>query len=251
MAEKMTNTGKELYSPSSAVAAGDKEAIAHLKEAIASGKHWYIALLEAIGLWTSAEETHDGRKYRYLIANEAFDWLLLAERLCAEVDGLLPEQEKTALLFFGKFPIELTNKEFKKLIGSAKYRAQLNYLYGVTVEEALVLAVEREVRKEQRLRAYSAEKDVSDEAYRRIYGASQRELLELFGTEKGYAQQGSIEFSQLKEFTYWLFKYRLKNCDKARIASDTKKALNELQRQRLAKGFQTQPSEEPSEDMGL
>ena len=35
----------------------------------------------------------------------------------------------------------------------------------------------------------------------------------------------------MKEFTYWLFKYRLKRCEKARIASDTKKALDYLKKQ--------------------
>ena len=235
----MMDVDKAIYAPSQSVVIGENEAIEHLQQAIADGKHWYIALLEAIGLWTAAEEVYNGRKYRYLIANEAFDWLLLAERLCAEVEGLIPEGEKEALLFLGKPPVELTNKEFKDLIGSTKYRSYLNYLYGVTVEEALMLAVEQEVRKEQSLRAYSSERHVSDEAYRRIYGASQKELLARFSAEKGYAPEDTVEFAQLKEFTYWLFKYRLKNCDKARVASDTKKALNELQRQRLAKGLQT------------
>ncbi|GAJ03845.1 unnamed protein product, partial [marine sediment metagenome] len=32
------------------------------------------------------------------------------------------------------------------------------------------------------------------------------------------------------EFTYWLFKYRLNHCDKARVASDTKKGLEQLNR---------------------
>ena len=235
----MIDVDKAIRSPSLPLAGSESEAIEHLQQAIANGVHWYIALLEAMGLWTAAEELYDGRKYRYLIGNEAFDLLLLAERLCAEVESLIPEGEKEALLFFGKPPIELTNKEFKDLIGSTKYRSYLNYLYGITVEEALMLAVEQEVRKEQCLRAHSSERYVSDEAYRRIYGASQRELLARFSEEKGYAQQGTIEFAQLKEFTYWLFKYRLKNCDKARVASDTKKALNELQRQRLAKGLLT------------
>ena len=40
-----------------------------------------------------------------------------------------------------------------------------------------------------------------------------------------------MKLVELKEFTYWLFKYRLNNSDKARIASDTKKALRELERQ--------------------
>ena len=40
--------------------AGDAEAIRYLEQAITGGKHWYIALLEAIGLWASVEETHGG-----------------------------------------------------------------------------------------------------------------------------------------------------------------------------------------------
>lgn len=37
-----------------------------------------------------------------------------------------------------------------------------------------------------------------------------------------------MDMTMLKEFTYWSFKYRVKTCDKARIASDTKKALTWL-----------------------
>jgi hypothetical protein len=37
-----------------------------------------------------------------------------------------------------------------------------------------------------------------------------------------------MSVTQLKEFTYWLFKYRLKTSDKAKIASDTKKGLDAL-----------------------
>jgi hypothetical protein len=127
--------------PSQMTSAGDIEAIRHLEQAITSGKHWYIALLEAIGLWKAAEETHNRRTYRYLIAGEAFDWLLLAERLCEAVDSLLPADEKTALLFYGKPPLDLTTEEFKKLIGSSKYHQYLNYFYGITTEEALIGAV--------------------------------------------------------------------------------------------------------------
>ena len=210
---------------------GDSEAIRHLREAIAQGKHWYIALLEAIGLWSKAEETYKGRNYRYLIANEAFDWLLLAERLCEEVNHLIPEKEMIDLLFFGKAPIELSNEEFCHLIGESKYCAHLNYFYGVTVEEALILAVEEEARKEQRARAFNNNRSL-EEAYQRIYGTPMTALLSSFKKEKGCPQRKSMEFAELKEFTYWLFKYRLKECDKARVASDTKKALKELERQR-------------------
>ena len=97
---------------------GDAEAIEHLKVAISQGKHWYLALLEAISKWAQAEELHHGRRYCYLIAGEAFDFLLLAERLCEAVDGLLPDEDKIALLFQGRPPLRLTEKEFKGLIGS-------------------------------------------------------------------------------------------------------------------------------------
>jgi hypothetical protein len=206
----------------------DAEAIRHLEQAILSGKHWYIALLEAIGLWTASEETYNGRHYRYLIDGEAFDWLLLAERLCQAVDGLLPDEERLALLFHGEPPIKLTTEKFKQLIGSGKYHQYLNYFYGVTVEEALIQAVQEEVRKEKRTSGYNNEHNLANEVYRRIYGATKAILLKRFRREKGYPQLKSISLTELKEFTYWLFNYRLKNCDKARVASDTKKALGWL-----------------------
>ena len=212
--------------------ARDAEVIRYLEQAITGGKHWYIALLEAIGLWTTAEENHNGRIYRYLIAGEAFDWLLLAERLCEAVDSLLPDDEKTALLFYSKPPLNLTIKKFKELIGSIKYHQYLNYFYGITVEESLILAVQEEVRKERRILGYSNEHNIVNEVYRRIYDATKAALLKRFRREKGYPQLRSISLTEIKEFTYWLFKYRLKQCDKARVASDTTKALKQL-RQRL------------------
>ena len=208
--------------------AGEAEVIRYLEQAITSGKHWYIALLEAIGLWDTTKESHNGRTYRYLIDGEAFDWLLLAERLCQMVDSLLPDDEKTTLLFYGKPPLDLPTKKFKELIGSVKHHQYLNYFYGITVEEALILAVQEEIRKERWTSGYCKEKDTTKEVYRRIYGATKAVLLKRFRKNKNYPQLKSTSLTELKEFTYWLFKYRLKQCDKARVASDTKKALNWL-----------------------
>ena len=224
-------------SPSQSLLTSDAEIISCLEYAITSGKHWYLALLEAIGLWGSAEEIHNGRVYRYLIDGEAFDWLLLAERLCEAVDGLLPVDEKGALLFYGKPPLELSPEQAKELIGSIKYRQYLNYFYGITVERALILAVEEEVRKERRALVYSKEREAINEAYRRIYGANKVVLLKRFRREKGYPQLKSITLTELKEFTYWLFKYRLQQSEKAKVASDTKKALRQLKRQWAERGF--------------
>jgi len=231
---KVTNLENRMPFPQSTLG-GDAEAIRYLEQAIASGKHWYIALLEAIGLWIATEETHNGRTYRYLIGGEAFDWLLLAERLCWTVDGLLPHDEKIALLFYGQSPLNVTKEKFKGLIGSDKYHQYLNYFYGITVEEALILAVQDEVRKERWIWGYNGEYDTVNEVYRRIYGATRTILLRRFRHERNCPQLKSISLTELKEFTYWLFKYRLKQCDKARVASDTKKALNWLNQYSLSK----------------
>ena len=51
----MSDSSQELkYNQSTDL--GEVEAINYLKQAIASGKNWYLALLEAIGLWTIAKE---------------------------------------------------------------------------------------------------------------------------------------------------------------------------------------------------
>ena len=202
----------------------EEEAIRHLKDSIAAGKHWYLALLEAINLWQIPEEKVGKRRYKYIIGGEAFDWLLLAERLCGAVDELLPEDEKQALLFNGKPPLQIGAEEFKRLIGEQKYQQHLNYFYGVTVEEILLQVVEEEVRKEQSLN-YLSEENITNEAYQRIYDLTQSEMLKLFKRERGYHHLHEMDMTTLKEFTYWSFQYRLKICDKARIASDTRKAL--------------------------
>ena len=212
---------------------GEAEVIRRLEQAIKGDKHWYLALLEAVGLWDTAKETIDGRIYKYLIAGEAFDWLLLAERLCFAINGLLPDAEKIALLFYGKPPLDLPAEKFKEFIGSIKYHQYLNYFYGITVEEALVLAVEEEVRKERWAAGHHRDKDNTNEAYRRIYGATKTIMLRHFRKDMGYPQLSSISLTETKEFTYWLFKHRLKQCDKAKVASDTRKSLDWLK----SKGF--------------
>ncbi|MFC2035186.1 hypothetical protein ACFLUJ_03575 [Chloroflexota bacterium] len=226
----MTEFDKQL-SPSRLPPSND-EIIRELKRIIVSGKHWYIALLETIGVWHTVEEIHNGRNYNYLIDGEAFDLLLLTERLCEAMNGLVPGREKTSLLFHNKPPLNLDTGKIREFIGATKYHQCLNFFYGVTVEEGLVLAVQEEIRKERWASGCHVEKDTANETYRRIYGATKTILLRHFRRDKGYSQIKSISLSGIKEFTYWLFKYRLKHCDKARVASDTKKALDWFDRSR-------------------
>ena len=203
-----------------------EEAINHFKADIASGKNWFLALLEAVKNWPVSEETVGGETYHYIISGEAFDMLQLAERLLKAAGDLVPEDEKIDFLFHNKPPLILTPEKTKELLGDKRFGQYLNFFYGITAEEALLQAVEEEVRKEEGGLNMHKEVQIIDETYRRIYDAQQRVLLHQFRKEKGYTSSRSTTLEQMKEFGYWRFKYRLQHCEKPRIASDTKKALD-------------------------
>jgi hypothetical protein len=205
------------------------EILAATRADILAGAAWFPVLLAAIARWRLAEETIEGRRYRYLIGGEAFDWLLLAERILDALADVVPASEKDALLYHGRPPEEITPDDFRRAIGPAKHRAYLNFLYGVTVEEALQLAYEEELDKERR--SHAGAWDGSERTvYQRIYGRPRDELLAEFRQERGQGMSETISLDELKEFTYWLFKFRLRCCAPPRVASDTTRGL-----QRLAK----------------
>jgi len=205
-------------------------AIRHFQTELASGKHWYLALLETIGLWTSETEVVLERTYQYLIQGEAFDWLLLAERLCDTVGGLVPDQPKNDLLFHGKPPLLLSADQYKLLMGEAKYHKYLNFFYGVTVEEALIQAVREEVRKERHANFWKNDVVEDEEVFSRVYDESYSTLLKQFRKEKHYHLLSNSSLTEMKQFTYWCFKFRIKISEKARVASDTQKGLQWLKR---------------------
>ena len=214
--------------PAAGQGSGEPEAIGRLKADIESGREWHLAILEAMALWTLPEEDFQGRHYRYLVEGEAFDWLLLAERLCAELDGMVPPDERERLLFHGRLPDHISAGEFQELMGYSKHRAFLNYWYGVVVEEALQLAVEEEVRKQHRARSLPDSEELVEEAFFRIYQDTHTNLVKEFLKQKGNAARKSLSLTEVKEFTYQLFKRRLKIWDPARVASDTRKGLDRL-----------------------
>ena len=203
--------------------------LARLRELVESGeRHWFTAVLEGAGQWPLAEEEVDGRLYRYLIGGEAFNWLLLAERLCKALADVTPQDEREALLMHGRFPIEVSEEEFRRLLGPAKHRAHLNFFYGVQVEQALQLGVAQEVHKAQQCQIWE-NGHIDEEVCNRIYGATRQELLEKF-RQTGGLSGDELSSGDLHEFTYWLFKHRVSNADPARVASDTRKGLAMLSR---------------------
>ena len=208
------------------------EAIQHLRNALAEGRDWVPALLESMSMWTIPEEVHDDRHNRYLLDGEAFDWLVLAERLLAEVDGLVPREEKSQLLATGEFPRTFSEDEMRQLLGPEKYSAYLNYWYGVVVEQAVMRSAEEEEQKRMPVRGTRARRQAAERAFRRVYGEGREELHRRFRGERGYGEADSVTATEAKEFTYWLFKHRLITGEGERVASDTRKGLLFLNRNR-------------------
>ena len=204
--------------------------------ALRSGRGWFEALLEAIQRWDIPREYVEGREYVYLIEHEAFDWLLLCERLCdAMPEGLLPLDEVDALLTHESPPQTLSEDEFQERIGPAKYWAHLNFLYGIRVEQALQLAVERALQKEGGAVTFShARRDLERDAHTRIYGSTQEELLSDFRNQTERAHTERISQHEWQAFTYWLFRSRVERQDPARVASDTRRGLDMLRELEIA-----------------
>lgn len=210
----------------------DAATIERMREAVAGSTPWHRAVLAAIAEWRSPSETlPDGRHLCYLTGGEAFDWVTLAGRLVEELDGEVSNDDRETLLFGGRLPEQLSEDEFRELVGPAKYRAHLNYLYGVRVEEALHLAVEEELHKELRSSALSMSASIDEGVFTRIYSKSRAELFQLYREETSAADfDEGITLTELREFVYWLFKFRVRRGEPARVASDTRKGIAQLSR---------------------
>ncbi|MCL4545295.1 MAG: hypothetical protein M1118_11970 [Chloroflexi bacterium] len=206
--------------------------ITRLRQDIECGDHWYVALLQAIARWEEPVERFHGRQLTYLVGGEALDWLVLAERLTAEIRDLIPDEERTTLIFHGEPPLILSTEAFREYIGPDRYRCFLNFFYGVVVEEALFFLLEEEARRSTVSGRASAA--ALDAIYRDLYGAPEAELLAEFNESHALRVQTELDVDQFKAFTYFLFKRRVLYCLPARVASDTKRGLDELRRQWVA-----------------
>ncbi|GBD11563.1 hypothetical protein HRbin23_01230 [bacterium HR23] len=206
-----------------------QEAIGHLRQALANGQEWISALLEAMGLWPLAEETVGRHRWRYLVAGEALDWPLLARRLCADTDGLVPVEEKETV-FLGFFPRPVSEGELRRALGMEKFRAYLNFWYGVQVEQALQEVEEARVRKEHLSRGRVPGAWLREEAFTRLYGEPYSVLRARFCQERGWSPSHPFTRTEANEFTYSLFRLRLSISVPERVASDTRRGLEHLAR---------------------
>lgn len=192
---------------------------------------WHEAVLRAIGQWTLPSETVAGQCWQYVIGGEALDWLTLAHRLSTEIPDAIPPHELEALLFCGRLPGGVDPERFRQLIGTYRYTAHLNYQYGVVVEEALQLAVEETVRKHHLALCYGDSAAITQETYRHLYGDTEESLYRQFASAAGgqwFDDEATLSLAGYREFTYWLFKWRIRKWHPARVASDTRRGLDKL-----------------------
>ena len=205
--------------------------IANLKRTAGVDTPWHLAVLQAVGEWSLPHEFWDDRDWRYVVGGEALDWLTLAQRLCMEIPHAVPAGELEALLFHGRFPHRIGPARFREMIGPYRYTAVLNFRYGVVVEEALQLVAEDVIRKNRLARCYQDSEEVVEDAFRHLYGETRDALLISFLMESGGVWGDDLErlsLSAWNEFTYWLFKRRVRKWHPARVASDTRRGLEKL-----------------------
>jgi hypothetical protein len=210
--------------------------IESIRSRIAGGGDWYRAFLSASAEWPLESEDVDGERFTYLLDGEALDLMRLSERFGAVVADLVPADELATLLANDRPPFDVSREEMKELMGAERYHAYLTFLYGVLVEEMVVLAVLEELRKRQRVSGRTQYDAELDDAYIYVYGSTRSALLLEFKKEKGLPRRRTLEMTTVKEFTYWLFKLRLRSSDKSRVASDTKRALTLLHRHMGVRG---------------
>ncbi len=231
-----------------------EEGVESFLAALRAGEPWYPALLAVVGRWVTPEERVDEATYRYLLGGEAFDWRRLAERLIDAAGDLIPADEAERLVFEGRPPLgeDPSEEAFARAIGREKYRAHLNFQYGVTVEEALLLQAEQDLHKARHLEGPRGEpSDVA--AYERVYSKTFADLAAEYRIETGATLGSNVSQAEMAAFTYWCSKYRFRLAEPARVASDTRKALALLSRLEAARVPRERrvPTPEPAEIIEL
>jgi hypothetical protein len=235
-----TLTISALTAPSAPASA--EAALARLRRRVSGpDADWKRALLEAIAGWPLATETVDGVRLDYLIGGEAFDWRLLAARLGWALGDAVDAGTLAAWLSEPDPSGGFSDTDFTRLLGAEKHRGHLSYLYGVVVERALLAAMEQEITKRRVASGQPPTELARDEAFERLYEGTQESLWAAFLSDDKGAERGRhgpkhehLSLGDSDAFTYWLFKLRLKRAEPARVASDTRKGLNHLERMRAA-----------------
>ncbi len=206
--------------------------IRQLRQSIKDGENWYNAFLEMASVWNIESETVGATKFQYIIDGEALDLSAIAARALPAISDLIDGEILDKYLTTGDYLGGHTYSEMRSLLGEDNYVRYLNFFYGVTLEEILHQLYKEALHKDHLSTGYTDKVDVTPQIFIQIYNQSRETLFSKFCEEKGYIIADAMNSRAIKEFYYWLFKQRVKNQEPARVASDTKRALDWLEKYR-------------------
>ena len=103
----------------------------------------------------------------------------------------------------------------KKVISKNKLSQMRNFYYGIIIEDLIY------IQKSQQYLKNSIYATNEYDGYEEIYGKNINLLFQQFAKNTKFTNQTKINLYTYKEFIYWLFKFRIKNSDKTKVASDT------------------------------
>ena len=189
--------------------------IQELKSKIENGINWEKAVVDCISDWDISEEFYRGYKYKYWINNEAFDWMTLTERLGSAIKSYLNKKKYHELIFTGLLPNKSSYEYMKKVISKNKLSQMRNFYYGIIIEDLIY------IQKSQQYLKNSLNDINGYDGYEEIYGKNINLLFQQFAKNIKFTKQSTINLYTYKEFIYWLFKFRIQNTDKTKVASDT------------------------------
>ena len=194
--------------------------IQELRNEVSQGENWQKSVAKYIGLWNEKEEFYRGYKYIYLIDDEALDWLNLTERLVSSIKSYITKEEYNYVSTSGLLPDQEIYKYIKKTIPKKKLSQMRNFYYGIIIENLIYHYKILEYQKNT-----IVVEDNDQRFYEEIYNKPIEVLYEIFYKERKTINKNKLNFHELKLFSYWLFKYRLKHSDKTKMAHETNTAL--------------------------
>ena len=194
--------------------------IQELRNEVSQGENWQKSVAKYIGLWNEKEEFYRGYKYIYLIDDEALDWLNLTERLVSSIKSYITKEEYNYVSTSGLLPDQEIYNYIKKTIPKKKLSQMRNFYYGIIIENLIYHYKILEYQKNT-----IVIEDNDQRFYEEIYNKPIEVLYEIFYKERKTINKNKLNFHELKLFSYWLFKYRLKHSDKTKMAHETNTAL--------------------------
>ena len=194
--------------------------IQELRNEVSQGENWQKSVAKYIGLWNEKEEFYRGYKYIYLIDDEALDWLNLTERLVSSIKSYITKEEYNYVSTSGLLLDQDIYKYIKETIPKKKLSQMRNFYYGIIIENLIYHYKILEYQKNT-----IVVEDNDQRFYEEIYNKPIEVLYEIFYKERRTINKNKLNFHELKLFSYWLFKYRLKHSDKTKMAHETNTAL--------------------------